>query len=252
MAESPNQSTIRSRRYMTVTIDRKFIFLLFKYTVYVLLSINIYVFFSIDLAAAELRFIDGVSIGSIINAYAASIDTAAWVILLLLFELETFALADIHFTRKVVWSMHGVRIFCYTFIIYAFYGYIANLLFVFGAAPLPELTDVCTLVGDGWAYAADVGNFVEITTSNCATFAGQASYLQLPNLNSIVGIDDYTTMEGLAWVDVINSAVWLLVVVILEMDVYLQERSLLKGPILIFSRIFKFILYTALLLAAIY
>ena len=52
--------------------------------------------------------------------------------------------------------------------------------------------------------------------------------------------------------DVINSGVWLLVVMVLEVDVYLQEANRLEGRILRVSNASKFVLYTLLLFAAIY
>ena len=57
---------------------------------------------------------------------------------------------------------------------------------------------------------------------------------------------------GLAWVDVINSAVWLLVVIVLEIDVRLQERHRYEGAVLYASNAIKFGLYALLFLAAIY
>jgi hypothetical protein len=53
-------------------------------------------------------------------------------------------------------------------------------------------------------------------------------------------------------VDVINAAVWLLVVVVLEIDVRLQERNRYEGLALKASNGIKFVLYSALLVAAIY
>ena len=62
---------------------------IFKYSVYALLTLNVYLFFAEEWAAAALQFPDGVRPGDVIEAYASTIDTAAWVLLLLLFELET-------------------------------------------------------------------------------------------------------------------------------------------------------------------
>jgi hypothetical protein len=64
-----------------------------------------------------------------------------------------------------------------------------------------------------------------------------------------LGLRDITR---LAWVDVINSAVWLLVVMVLELDVFFQEKNRLEGMILRVSNSSKFALYSLLLLAAIY
>jgi hypothetical protein len=61
-----------------------------------------------------------------------------------------------------------------------------------------------------------------------------------------------TEIIRLAWVDVINSAVWLLVVIVLEIDVRLQEHNQLEGTFLRISNTSKFVLYGILLVAAIY
>ena len=69
--------------------DRRYnLFTAVKYLTYALLSFNVYVFLAEELLAVEHTFSDGVAPGQIIQAFSASIDTASWVILLLLFELE--------------------------------------------------------------------------------------------------------------------------------------------------------------------
>ncbi|MDX2411305.1 MAG: hypothetical protein QNK16_04230 [Woeseiaceae bacterium] len=183
-----------------MTIDRSRIFQAFKYVVYLLLAMNIYWFFAEEVLAAKTQFPNGVGIKVMIEAYAATIDTAAWVVLLLMFELETYVLEDEQFTRPVTWSLHTLRAICYAFIVYAFYGYIAYLLAPDCMTPLASVTDRCAL----------------------------------------------------AWLDVINSAVWLLVVTVLEIDVRLQERHRYEGAVLYTSNAIKFVLYAMLFLAAIY
>ena len=69
---------------------------------------------------------------------------------------------------------------------------------------------------------------------------------------AVVDTGGLTNIRNLAWVDVINAAVWLFVVLILEVDVQLQERNRFEGLALKLSNAFKIVLYSALLLAAIY
>ena len=183
-----------------MTIDRNKFFQIFKYIVYALLAMNIYWFYAAEGLAAKVQFPNGFGIGVMIEAYAATIDTAAWVVLLLMFELETYVLEDEHFTRAVAWSLHSLRAICYAFIVYAFYGYIAHLL----------------------------------------------------ALDGTQGIEGQENTIVLAWLDVINSAVWLLVVIVLEIDVRLQERNRYEGAALYVSNAIKVVLYALLLLAAIY
>lgn len=235
-----------------LNIDRDKIFQLFKYSVYALLTLNIYLFFVIEWAASPHRFADGIILFDIIEAYVATIDTAAWVILLLMFELETYVLDDRHFTKGVTWTLHGLRAFCYIFIVYAFYGYLTKLIFLSGSGPLPNVSDICSLVDGQWAYAVDFDEYAILTAANCASFSTANAFLQFPGLFAVVDQAGLTDIIRLAWVDVINSAVWLLVVLVLEIDVRLQERHKLEGAVLYLSNASKYILYSVLFLAAVY
>ena len=235
-----------------MNISRENVFQLFKYTVYALLTLNVYLFFAEEWAAASHRFVNGVALEDIIEGFAASIDTAAWVVLLLMFELETYVLPDEQFTRRVTWTLHGIRATCYAFIVYAFYGYVSKLLFLFNAVPLANVSDLCSLVANQWAYAVDFDEYEVITAANCSTVSTATSFFQLSGLTAVVDALGLRDITRLAWVDVINSAVWLLVVMVLELDVFFQEKNRLEGMILRVSNASKFALYSLLLLAAIY
>ena len=235
-----------------MTTNRGRIFQLFKYAVYALLTANIFIFFSEEWAASAHRFANGVALNEIIEGFAATIDTAAWVVLLLMFELETYVLEDRHFTRRVTLTLHGLRAFCYVFIVYAFYGYLSKLLFLLGSSPLAGVDDLCTLVDGRWAYAVDLDEYVVLTLENCGTLSGAVTFLQLPGLAAVADATGLSEIVRLAWVDVINSGVWLLVVIVLEVDVRLQEHDMLEGLFLRISNYSKFVLYAILFLAAVY
>ena len=235
-----------------MTINSGALFQLFKYTVYLLLAMNVYWFFDEETTAAALQFADGVDAADLIEAFSATIDTAAWVVLLLMFELETCVLDDRHFTRAVTWSLHGLRALCYAFIVYAFYGYIANLTFLYDTTALPALTDVCSLLPETWSWAVTLDEYAELTATNCVTFSDASRFYQFRDMPAVVDAQGLTDIRYLAWVDVINAGVWLLVVLVLEIDVRLQEHNKFEGLALKASNIAKFVLYSILLVAAIY
>jgi len=235
-----------------LTINSSRLYQLFKYTVYAFLTFNIYLFFDEEFAAAALQFPNGIDALDIIEAYSATIDTLAWVVLLLMFELETYVLDDEQFTRTTTWSLHGLRALCYTFIVYAFYGYIANLAFVVDTVPLAGITDVCALLPGEWSWAPTLDEYVRITAANCGAWSEAGAFVQFRDLPAIVDATGLTEIVRLAWVDVINAAVWLLVVLVLEIDVRLQEHNRLEGLALRLSSAAKFVLYGILFLAAIY
>ena len=235
-----------------MTVDRLKVFHYFKYTVYALLMANVYLFFSEEWAAVSHRFADGLAPGDIIEAFAASIDTAAWVVLLLMFELQTFVLTDEQTTRRITLTLHALRALCYIVIVYAFFGYVTKLVFLLGASPLPGVTDLCSLVQGEWAYTIDLDEYERITAANCAGFSEATSFFQLTGLQAVVDRHGLTDITRLAWVDVINAGVWLFVVLLLEIDVRLQERNRFEGLALRISNLTKYVLYSILLLAAVY
>ena len=228
------------------------LFQLFKYSVYALLAFNVYVFWAEEFAAAALQFPDGVPLGDMIEGYAATIDTAAWVLLLLMFELETYVLEDHHYNRFVTWLLQGVRFLCYAFIVYAFYGYLAQLGFVYDTAIAAGMTDLCVQAGSGLSYAVDLDEYELITAANCADFSSAASFEKFGALPAIVDASGLTDIQYLAWADVINAGVWLLVVLVLEIDVRLQERGQYEGFLFKASNYSKFVLYGILFAAAVF
>lgn len=235
-----------------MTISRSTLFQTFKYVVYVLLAMNIYWFYAEEAAAAAVQFSGGVALSDLIEAYSATIDTAAWVILLLMFELETYVLDEEQFTPPVQWTLHGLRALCYAFIVYAFFGYVANLTFHYDTHVLEGVSDICALQAGSWSWAVTLDEYAEITAANCAQFAHQLPLYTFNDVPAVVDLGGLVEMRRLAWVDVINSAVWLLVVLVLEIDVRLQEHGRLEGLALTASNAIKFVLYSILLLAAIY
>ena len=235
---------------MTISSNR--LYQLFKYAVYALLTANIYLFYVEESAAAALQFPGGVGLDQMREAYSATIDTLAWVILLLMFELETWVLDDRHFTRAVALSLHGLRAICYIAILFAFAGYVDNMLSATNVFTVAGISDLCRLPPGEWHWALTLDEYVPITAGNCASLSDAGTFVQFHTIPAIVDMTGQTEIARLAWVDVINGAVWILVVLVLEIDVRLQERNLLEGLALRISTIVKFVLYSTLLLAAIY
>ncbi len=249
LAESRDSPFRRARR---LNLNGQRIYQLFKYAVYALLTLNIFLFFADEWQALSHRFNDGLRLADVIEGFAATIDTAAWVILLLMFELETYVLEDRHFTRRITLTLHAVRVACYTVIVYAFYGYLTRLLFVYGAEPFPGVTDLCSLIAEQWSYRLNLDDYETITNANCATLSAATSFIEFPDTAAVVDRQGFAEIFRLAWADVINSAVWLLVVLLLEIDVRLQERDRLQGAVLAVSTALKFVFYTTLFAAAVY
>ena len=220
-----------------------------KYLVYVLLSVNIFLFLQEELLALEHTYVDGFEPGQFIQVFSATIDTGAWVILLLLFELETSVLDDGKIRGAVKWLLHGVRGLCYIAIVYAFTGYYAELVALYQVVPLAG-ADACSLLDAGYSLLVDLDEYVPLDAANCISAGGEA--WRLSGFDIIVHEQTLPAVRWLAWTDQINSAAWILVCVVLEVEVRLQLRGKLSASVMNGTRFIKYVLYGILFAAAAY
>ena len=231
------------------SVDRARAFTLVKYSVYVLLFINIFLFLREELLAFEHTFRGDIEPSQFIQAFSSSIDTAAWVILLLLFELETSFLDDDKIVGKVKWSLHGVRAFCYLFILYSVSGYYAELTTLYEVIVLTGMP-YCDLVSQQFSLVVDLDEYVKLNADNCALPAGEV--YQIKGFNIVAPEQTMQAIRYLAWTDMINSSTWVLVVLILEIEVRMQLVGKLTDTVMGMTKILKVITYTTLFACAVY
>ncbi len=225
-------------------------FQIFKYLVYGLLAMDVYMFFVEEFSATSFRFAKGLNLSEIIVAYSGTIDTAAWVILLIVFELETYIIDDNKLKGGLKWFLNILSFLSYTVIVYSFYAYNQKLFWTYDFQQIGDAADVCQFVGQSWLEELD--HFVKITPDNCNALATSTELWAIPDQNIVADINSLTLTKRLALTDVLNSAAWLLVVIVLEIDVWLQLKHKLKGGLYLANKIVKFFAYLLLLLAAIH
>lgn len=233
-------------------INTQLLFQLFKYAVYCLLSMNIYHFFVDDYSASSQTFANGIALTQLIEAFTATIDTAAWVILLLLFELETYVLDDAKIKGAVKWSIHLTRAACYIFIIFSFYGFTQKYQLLHNLIPY-SIPDACSLIGTKFTHVVSIDEYVAITAESCKMLnANSEQLVQIAGTNIISDPASLLATQRLSLVETTNSATWLMVVAILEIDVFLQSRDKLAGTVMWVSKAIKAVLYSILFLCAVY
>jgi hypothetical protein len=224
-------------------------FQLLKYAVYGLLLLNVFLFLWEELITMEHLFADGIDGALIIQAFSATIDTTAWVVLLLMFELETYVIPDEAIKGRVKWGLHGLRAFCYLFIGYACFGYVVEMLHYYRVTPL-DTGDACSLLGRGYSVLVKLDEFIDLTVLSCAELNGPL--WQLGSAPVITDADNLQITRWLAWTDVINSVTWIGVVLLLEFDVRMQLRGHYSGRLSVLSKSIKVLLYGILFVAAVF
>ena len=220
-----------------------------KYATYLALCGNVYLFLREELLSLEHTFTGGLALGEVIQVFAATIDTAAWVILLLLFELETWVLDDEQIRGWTRRALHWTRLLCGAAIVYAFTGYYAELVTLLDTVRLAGF-DACSRLGEAWSVLVKLDKYVPLTAANCEALG--AAPLQIEGFRILAEPGVLQRARWLAWTDVINSAAWILVIILLELEVRLQLRGDLSDHIMRINKFLKFGVYGVLFLAAAY
>lgn len=225
-------------------------FQLFKYSIYSLLTINLILFFIDDWQASAHLFSEGLSLSQLIEGYATTIDTASWVVLLLIFELETWVLSDQKLRGGLKWVLGSVKAVCYAVIAYAVYGYASKYIVMHAFEPA-AITDLCSQAARELSFMIYLDDFVAITSQNCASLSSASDFYQLPNTAIVADAAALDSAQWMALIDVVNASNWLLIVLILSAEVWLQMKGRLTGAVLKFTSIFKGGLYIILLVCAV-
>lgn len=226
------------------------LFTVFKYTIYLLLTWNAFLWFQEDLAASAETFGDTITWRNVVEAYSATFDTAAWVLLLYLFELETAVIPDEKLKGGLSSLLMAVRAVAYAFIVYSFWGYCVKYGMITDVTPF-TIADICSLVGSDWNYIYLLDEYPPIDAAACAAMQGQALF-QVNGTEILATVESLRGATALAVVDIVNAGTWLIVVVLLEIEVWLQVREILTDRMMRFGKYVKGFFYAILFLCAIY
>ena len=231
-------------------LHRHRVFTIFKWSVYLLLAWNAILFLQEDLAASAETFGNTITWRNVVEAYSAFIDTSSWVLLLLIFEFETAIIPDERLKGGVKWFLLTAKGICYFFIVYAFYGYLSKYLVIIDLLPF-NIADVCSLAGSDWNYVVDLDDYPPIDAAACAVMNGQP-LLQIAGTEIIGTREALDSAWGLAVIDIVNAGTWLIIVVMLEVEVWLQLRHDLTDRMLGLGKYLKGFFYFVLFVAAAY
>ena len=222
-----------------------------KWLVYTLVIINFGFYIRNYLVIAAHTLDSGSSLLEISRAFATTIDESAWIILLLLFELETYLLSDDPLSRAKTLLMQGIRLVCYISLAHTLYAYGVYLAEIYAAVPVEGVTNLCQLIGKDLSYASNLV-YSKINSSNCASLssANQFFYVDPPTFFIVEDAAGLAIEKQLAWIDIFEAIIWLLILLSIEVAVWLQDRNIGQGLIFKTLSITKWCLYSLLWAAA--
>jgi hypothetical protein len=216
---------------------------LLKWFVYVWLCINFLQYVLDDILAYNSSLAADASLADIILTFRTTIDTAAWLVLIVVFELETYALPDAAFTRWLDRIFIAIKGLCYTCIAYAAYGYFADTLELYDLIALGHIDDLCSLAGQGLFLQLDAADYSEISLVSCSALHAGSEFFQIRGQTSIVSASELGSIRTMGWLDFGNAIVWIVVVILIDVEVHLQNTDQFDSKRLAYARLFKMLGY---------
>lgn len=218
-----------------------------KFVVYAGLFTNGYFYFMDDLLAYRSALPEDASLDDLFTNFSTSIDLVGWLGLIVLFELETYALPDEAFTRRLIRGLRLGRAVCYSSILYAAYGYTAEAMDAYTVTLMEGVESLCQVVGQGLSLQVDQVWFEEITAENCAALSADTRFYHLDGEIALVGESLLPHLRLMGVLDILNAYVWLAVVALIEVEVWLQENDRFGSRSLLVVRLVKSLGYLVLI-----
>lgn len=223
------------------------VFTSFKYTMYALLLINTFYFFEVNSAAEAATGRGGLA--EIIVAYADAIDSAAWLLLLLLFEFETSYEPPEKSEFWIQPLIGAATLLCWAVIIYSFYGYYGSVDLLQGFAAYAG-QDPCGLAGTGALFALTLDEYVPLDAANCLGLAAGAQYSA--ELNMFATPENLSLIKRLIWTDIVNSGTWIIVAGMIELEIFMRVAGRATPQFLRICNIIKLPFWIILVVAVFY
>ena len=243
MSESVNSRVISIKQVLLPLLAHLRVAFSLKWFVYGWLFINFLLYVQDDILAYHSSLPADASLADIILTFRTSIDVAAWLVLIVVFELETHALPDAAFTRWMDRVFTAIKGLCYTCIAYAAYGYFADTLDLYDLIPLGHIDDLCSIAGQGLFLQLDAADYSEISLASCSALNAGSEFFQIRGQTSIVSANELDSIRTMGWLDFGNAVVWIVVVILIDVEVHLQNADKFGSKRLSYARLFKMLGY---------
>lgn len=204
---------------------------IFKWVVYCLLIVNFGFYVADDLARALLTQTRESSLLLWLREFATTIDEAAWFLLIIMLELETYVLEDRHVTKRVRIGLHSARLLCCLMIAYTIFTYGHYALRITPTVPVEGASHLCELIDRPYFFTHNL-EYTEITSENCAQLSTDSSFVFLASENVITDTAGLALERQLAWVDFAEVTIWIVIIALIEVVVRLQERGVGHGRLI--------------------
>ncbi|MEZ5892266.1 MAG: hypothetical protein R3C58_03860 [Parvularculaceae bacterium] len=221
-----------------------------KWIVYPILIFNLFYYLRDDADTAQHTLNGAAGLWEMMAAFAATLDDFSWIILLFIYEIETFWLPWDFKNRFVSGLIIAIKAACYALIFHTSYTYIIDVRDLYNVAPLAG-GGLCDVVGEGLSFLRHL-DYTAITADNCSTLTTAGELFRYPTEAVVTDIHGLAEERTYRTVNIVENLSWLVILFLTEAAVQLQNRGWHEGAIFTWTNRVKDTAYVAIICAAIY
>lgn len=222
-----------------------------KWTVYTLLIINFVFYIFEDWNRAVHTLHAGSTFLDWTSEFTTSIDEAAWFILLFMFELETYVLEDENLEGWVGRTLHGARLICYVMLAHTVYAFTIVVFNLQPTIPVENVSNLCDMSSADVSYVYNL-EYTEVNEQTCDGLSGDSQFYWLADDPIVTGMAGLQLERDLAWADLFEAVVWLVILFSIEIVVRLQGRGVTDGAVISTAKAINKLLYASLIALGVY
>jgi hypothetical protein len=221
---------VNSATHATASVDPHRTLNIIKWVVYALLLVNFLIYVSEDLTRAAHTLSATSTALDWSSAFATTLDEFAWLLLIAMFELETYAIDDKHWTSRTARFVRGLRLLCFAIIGHTVYASATTVLQYQPTVAIENAASLCDLAGTDVSYVYNL-EYTDVTKETCAGLANATRFYQVGNSEVISSLDGLNLERRLAWADLIEVVTWLVIMASIELVVRLQGKGIYGGAL---------------------
>lgn len=224
-----------------------------KWVVYSFLIVNFAYYIYEDTHRALHVLTEASTFAKVAEQYATSLAVLAWLLLIAMFELETYTLEEKQWTRRVERVVHGVRIVTYLMIAHTVFAFVDGVLEYVELRPVEGVTDLCQMTDRDVSFVYNL-EYTAVTESSCAGLTDERELFWVGETEDpiVSTLSGWQLEKQLAWSDLIEIITWLIIIALIELVVRLQGRGITGGRLIDNSKRIKLGLYAVLFVLSVW
>jgi hypothetical protein len=141
--------------------------------------------------------------------------------------------------------------FCYALIAHTVYAFTIVVIGLQPTLPVEDVTSLCDMVGADVSFVYNL-EYTDVNEQTCGELSDESQFFWLADDPVVSDMAGLSLERDLAWVDLAEVAMWLLILLAIEVIVRLQSHGVTGGTLVSTLSALKFALYAGLIGLGIY